>query len=120
MDAETARIGQEIDDSAIREIAAKNPPHELVVYSDTHVGIPCKGAEYAVIGRAGDPVTKCTIRFMKANDLTFAFIDIDSDQGRDLIDLAGFSEIDIPYIYSAKGAEVVHTRTCPKTMRELL
>jgi hypothetical protein len=119
MDADVERIGREIDDSAIREIVAKKPLHELVIYSDTHVGIPCEGAEYAVIGRAGDPVTKCTISFMKANDLTFIFIDIDSDRGRDLIDLAGFSDMDIPYIYSAKGAEVVHTRTCPKTTREL-
>jgi len=119
MDADVERIKREIDDSAVREITAKNPPREMVLYSDTHVGIPCKGADYAVIGSNRDTVTGCTTRFMKDNGLTFAFIDIDSEQGRDLVDLAGFSDNDIPYIYAAKEAEIVHTRTCPKTMREL-
>jgi hypothetical protein len=117
---ETAQIERDVRDATIRNIVAANPPQEIVVYDLTHVGIPCEGADYAVIGKTGDPVTECTIRFMKENGLTFIFIDIDSKQGFDLMFIAGFAEMDIPYIYSAKRAVVVHIKSCPKTMRDLL
>lgn len=103
MDADVERIGREMDDSVILGIS-----------------IPCGDAKYAVIGRASDPVTKCTTSFMDANGLTFVFIDIDSEQGRNLIDVAGFSKKDIPYVYSVKRLAVIHARSCPKTTREIL